>query len=94
MKSLIDTFQNATRFAGILSQKLMGKIASGYKKRRCVVIVVSPERLELFGTLRQHKANVWVALDMSGSITGCRVYKCLRAKCYKSCMLITIALPL
>ena len=28
-----------------------------------------PERLELSGTLRQHKANVWVALDMSGSIT-------------------------
>ena len=28
-----------------------------------------PERLELSGTLCQHKANVWVALDMSGSIT-------------------------
>ena len=50
-------------------KKLMGKVASGHKKRRCVAIVVSPERLELSGTLRQHKANVWVALDMSGSIT-------------------------
>ncbi len=47
----------------------MGKVASGYKKTTMRRNRRQPERLELSGTLRQHKANVWVALDMSGSIT-------------------------
>ena len=47
----------------------MGKVASGHKKTTMRRNRRQPERLELSGTLRQHKANVWVALDMSGSIT-------------------------
>ena len=71
VKSLIDTFQKTRRALPwyFYLKKLMGKVASGYKKTTMRRNRRQPERLELSGTLRQHKANVWVALDMSGSIT-------------------------
>ena len=71
VKSLIDTFQKTRRALPwyFYLKKLMGKVASGYKKTTMRCNRRQPERLELSGTLRQHKANVWVALDMSGSIT-------------------------
>lgn len=71
VKSLIDTFQKTRRTLPwyFYLKKLMGKVASGYKKTTMRRNRRQPERLELSGTLRQHKANVWVALDMSGSIT-------------------------
>ena len=70
VKSLIDTFQKTRRALPwyFYLKKLMGKVASGYKKTTMRRNRRQPERLELSGTLRQHKANVWVALDMSGSI--------------------------
>ena len=71
VKSLIDTFQKTRRALPwyFYLKKLMGKVVSGYKKTTMRRNRRQPERLELSGTLRQHKANVWVALDMSGSIT-------------------------
>lgn len=71
VKSLIDTFQKTRRTLPwyFYLKKLMGKVSSGYKKTTMRRNRRQPERLELSGTLRQHKANVWVALDMSGSIT-------------------------
>lgn len=71
VKSLIDTFQKTRRALPwyFYLKKLMGKVASGYKKTTMRRNRRQPERLELSGSLRQHKANVWVALDMSGSIT-------------------------
>ena len=71
VKSLIDTFQKTRRALPwyFYLKKLMGKVASGYKKTTMRRNRRQPERLELSGTLRRHKANVWVALDMSGSIT-------------------------
>ena len=71
VKSLIDTFQKTRRTLPwyFYLKKLMGKVASGYKKTTMRRNRRQPERLELSGSLRQHKANVWVALDMSGSIT-------------------------
>ena len=71
VKSFIDTFQKTRRALPwyFYLKKLMGKVASGYKKTTMRRNRRQPERLELSGTLRQHKANVWVALDMSGSIT-------------------------
>ena len=71
VKRLIDTFQKTRRALPwyFYLKKLMGKVASGYKKTTMRRNRRQPERLELSGTLRQHKANVWVALDMSGSIT-------------------------
>ena len=71
VKSLIDTFQKTRRALPwyFYLKKLMGKVACGYKKTTMRRNRRQPERLELSGTLRQHKANVWVALDMSGSIT-------------------------
>lgn len=43
VKSLIDTFQKTRRALPwyFYLKKLMGKVASGYKKRRCVAIVVN-----------------------------------------------------
>ena len=71
VKSLIDTFHKTRRSLPwyFYLKKLMGKVASGHKKTTMRRNRRQPERLELSGTLRQHKANVWVALDMSGSIT-------------------------
>ena len=52
-----------------LSQKVDGQGSEWIQKTTMRRNRRQPERLELSGTLRQHKANVWVALDMSGSIT-------------------------
>ena len=61
VKSLIDTFQKTRRALPwyFYLKKLMGKVASGYKKTTMRRNRRQPERLELSGTLRQHKANVW-----------------------------------
>lgn len=71
VKSLLTTFQKMRRTMPwyFYLKKLMGKIASGREKTTMRRNRRQPERLELSGSLRDHKANVWVALDMSGSIT-------------------------
>ena len=93
VKSLIDTFQKTRRALPwyFYLKKLMGKVASGYKKTTMRRNRRQPERLELSGTLRQHKANVWVALDMSGSITDAEFTNALEQVLQ---MPITIASPL
>ena len=56
-------------FRGISTLKAHGQGSKWVQKTTMRRNRRQPERLELSGTLRQHKANVWVALDMSGSIT-------------------------
>lgn len=69
--SLITAFQKQRETLPwyMYLKKLIGKVASGRKKTTMRRNRRQPERLELSGSLRQHKANVWVALDMSGSIS-------------------------
>lgn len=50
-------------------KKLMGTVESGRKKTLTRRNRRQPSRLDLRGTLRNHKARVLVALDTSGSIT-------------------------
>lgn len=71
VKSLVHTFQQTRRSLPwyFYLKKLIGKVASERKKTTMRRNRRQPERMELAGTLRNHKANVWVALDMSGSIT-------------------------
>ena len=50
-------------------KKLMGTVEAGRKKTMTRRNRRQPERLDLRGTLRNHKARLVVALDSSGSIT-------------------------
>lgn len=71
VKTLVSTFQKTRRALPwyFYLKKLIGKVASGRKKTTMRRNRRQPERMDLSGSLRNHKANVWVALDMSGSIT-------------------------
>lgn len=51
-------------------KKLMGTIEVGHKKTMTRRNRRQPSRLDLRGSIRNHKARVVVALDTSGSITG------------------------
>ena len=79
LQRLIDTFRKTRRSMPwyFYLKKLMGKVASGRKKTTMRRNRRQPERMELSGTLRQHKANVWLALDMSGSITDAEFHQAL-----------------
>ena len=71
VKTLVSMFQKTRRALPwyFYLKKLIGKVASGRKKTTMRRNRRQPDRMDLSGSLRNHKANVWVALDMSGSIT-------------------------
>lgn len=58
-------------------KKLMGTLESGRKKTLTRRNRRQPSRLDLRGTLRNHKARVLVALDTSGSITDDQFHQAL-----------------
>ncbi len=65
--SLTDA-QNALPWHWYL-KKLVGSVASGMKKTTARRNRRQPERLDLPGQLRAHKAKLFIALDISGSIS-------------------------
>lgn len=58
-------------------KKLMGNVASGYKRTTMRRDRRQPERLELRGRLRNHTAKVMVAIDISGSISDSEFYQAM-----------------
>ena len=58
-------------------KKLIGNIASGYKRTTMRRDRRQPERLELRGRLRNHTAKVVVAVDISGSISDGEFYQAM-----------------
>ncbi|MCH4166100.1 MAG: VWA-like domain-containing protein [Megasphaera sp.] len=50
-------------------KKLVGSVTSEFKKTMTRRNRRQPERLDLRGRLRNHKANIFIALDISGSIS-------------------------
>ncbi|MCH4178540.1 MAG: VWA-like domain-containing protein [Megasphaera sp.] len=71
LKSMIDALkygENALPWHYFL-KKLVGSVTSEFKKTMTRRNRRQPERLDLRGRLRNHKANIFVALDISGSIS-------------------------
>ena len=62
----------------IYLKKLMGTIESNRKKTVTRLNRRQPHRLELRGELRKHKANIVVAIDISGSISDEEFYVAIK----------------
>lgn len=71
LKSMIDALrygENALPWHYFL-KKLVGSVTSEFKKTMTRRNRRQPDRLDLRGRLRNHKANIFIALDISGSIS-------------------------
>lgn len=59
-------------------KRMLGRVVSGYKKTNTRRHRRQPERLDLRGQLRKHRARIVVALDCSGSISDAAFTEALR----------------
>ena len=72
VQSLVDKLRNSRPSIpwNIYLKKLLGTVLSGKKKTITIRNRRQPYRLELKGELRNHKAEIVVAIDISGSISN------------------------
>ncbi|MFT4145361.1 MAG: VWA-like domain-containing protein [Mobilitalea sp.] len=80
IKSLISSLKNSNSELpwNLYLKRLMGTVESNMKKTVTRRSRRQPERLDLRGQLRSHKANVVVAIDISGSISKEEFYQSLK----------------
>ncbi len=80
IKNLISTLKNSNSELPwyLYLKRLMGTVESNRKKTVTRRSRRQPERLDLRGELRSHKANVVVAIDISGSISKEEFHQALK----------------